>query len=326
LQTKPDFPIKVHPESNSIDVLWAEPRYRQQLQSQVQFESINTNKSGGGAPIRAAPLRRERFTFDEVFIAESNIDRLTTLFKFRIRRALNNNRRNMIIALATPQCFHVGSSGIGAGIDKGHKSRGAAYQEDKKSSRSARSTSSTIEPPIELLLGTEGGAGLLSTAVAELFSYLHDLDLPLEVRGQKKNITPSTHGTHGHGTPAAVIIDKPSQRIENVAVGSSTMDANSLLPPRLSRSVDVLRGRLFLSMAVVSSSVSSPSVVSDLLLKRSDASSSHKRRAPSHRNKQGSKDIAEVNLGDLTRIEVHSSTDFERGMSVCTKSHRCKCI
>ena len=92
-------------------------------------------------------LRRERFIFDNVFVGVHAMLRLSLSLRQKTRICLESARNLLIISM-------------GCG---------------EPSSSSSSSIALSIEPPVSLLVGGEGGTGLISIVLDEVFRYIKPL-------------------------------------------------------------------------------------------------------------------------------------------------------
>ena len=90
-------------------------------------------------------LRRERFIFDNVFVGVHAMLRLSLSLRQKTRICLESARNLLIISMG---CGEPSSSS---------------------------SIASSIEPPVSLLVGGEGGTGLISIVLDEVFRYIKPL-------------------------------------------------------------------------------------------------------------------------------------------------------
>ena len=104
----------------------------------VWRENKGTLTAIGGS---ATTLRRERFTFDDIFAGPAAYGRLAVYTRLRTRQALMT-RRSLTTLTVAAGLKSVEGSGDGT----------------------------TMEPPVSVVLGDAGGAGLVSTTVDEIFA------------------------------------------------------------------------------------------------------------------------------------------------------------
>jgi hypothetical protein len=106
------------------------------------------------APHEQAILRRERFQFDSLYAGNGSIKKLSSLVRDRVQRAVSGNRSLVFLCLSCGE--------------------------------TALDCASSLEPPLNILYGSKGGTGVISTAVSTIMTALNPKSAPLN----KKN-TPS---------------------------------------------------------------------------------------------------------------------------------------
>lgn len=137
----------------------------------------NTQKSQpihsatGGNASTASTLRRERFTFDDIYAGPSACERLMVYSRLRTRQALLYHKPSLVFL--TTVC------GEDANIyNRRH--------------RNTIIDSNTIEPPVAIVLGDNGDMGLISVVISEIFTtlpHLQSKETQLANRFERKTIS-----------------------------------------------------------------------------------------------------------------------------------------
>lgn len=163
-----DYPIRVDTQVATVDVVWREKRY----------EMGGMWKCSDPLNRGASVLRRERFQFDDIFWGPQGAIKLGGTSRQRAVDAITRNTDLCFICLA------------------------AGERGDKKNSRGL------MDPPMALLLGDQGGQGLVSAVVDEMFRYLGQTAQP------PSHLMPSMETSYGRsaqtmqtsGVTASVIL------------------------------------------------------------------------------------------------------------------------
>jgi hypothetical protein len=117
-------------ENCTLDVVWREKH--------VAGETFRFSRGDAGMSARSSTLRRERYSFDDVFTGTYAMENMCTYAKKRTKTALQNGRGVAYMSLAGGE----------------YGGSGASY----------------LEPPMAMLLGDCGGQGLMSAVAEEIFS------------------------------------------------------------------------------------------------------------------------------------------------------------
>ena len=143
-----EFPIRVDAERNTVDIVWREDR---STTSPRGFEATIPPPSPHPSSITTSSssyyrsnntLRRERFSFHDVYAGPSAIDKLDTKVRLWTRQALLSGRDLNIICCA---CGEEASAGL--------------------------------TPPMAMAIGDRGHAGIVPAIVEEAFNFLADVVL-----------------------------------------------------------------------------------------------------------------------------------------------------
>ena len=163
-----DYPIRVDTQVATVDVVWREKRY----------EMGGRWKSSDPLSRGASVLRRERFQFDEMFWGPTGAVRLGGNSRQRAVDAISRN---------TDLCFICLAAG-----EKGDENK----------------TRGLMDPPMALLLGDQGGQGLVSAIVDEIFRYLCQTVQPPAhlMPSMETSYGRSAHAMQSSGVNASVIL------------------------------------------------------------------------------------------------------------------------
>ena len=187
--------MRVDVENLYCDVVWREYKHTHQvispgIHSVTTANILSPSKhrvNHPGTPgiytsNAASVLRRERFSFDDIFAGPTAFGRLAAYTRLRVRQTLLYNKPSLVFLC------------VGCGEDAALYSR---YQE-------GHPHASSIEPPAAVLLGDSGGQGLIATAVEEIFTslpYLHRreaMDMYARPGKASGNISSSKARSHTH--------------------------------------------------------------------------------------------------------------------------------
>jgi len=190
----------VDAESCYADVVWREyrphtnPNTHSNANANANYKSIHS--ATGGNASTASTLRRERFSFDDIYAGPSAFDKLTSYSKLRTRQALLYHKPSLVFL--TTVC------GEDANIyNRRHMN--------------TILDSNLIEPPVALVLGDGGGLGLAAVVISEIFvtlPHLHTKETHVLNRFEKKTISntnkykyrnnsnniPNINNTHTNGS------------------------------------------------------------------------------------------------------------------------------
>lgn len=156
-----DYPVRVDTEAQAVDVVWREVRIGEAAMhawgSSPFASPASANRSGitverGSSASRNTVLRRERFSFDDIFHGPTADGRLAMYCRQRARKALEAGRNLTFLCLG---CGDVPTGG-----------------------------ESAVEPPISTLLGGGGGTGLISSVVDEIFRFITPLSVSMRESGK----------------------------------------------------------------------------------------------------------------------------------------------
>lgn len=211
-----DYPIRIDAQVATVDIVWREKRY----------EMNGMWRNGDPLSRGASVLRRERFQFDEIFLGSPGVVKLGGNCRQRAVEALQQNIDLCFISLAAGD------------IDQ------------------ARRNGSLMEPPMALLLGDQGGQGLISAVVDEIFRYLGHAMPPAR-------IVPSSDSSFGRaaaqsvqmsGVTASVVLSAVmlcNGHISDLLASSSGFDVGGATVRRLQDGRNILHnvGRLRLHSA-----------------------------------------------------------------------------
>lgn len=211
-------------------------------------------------------LRRERFIFDNVFVGVHAMLRLSLSLRQKTRICLESARNLLIISMG---CGEPSSSS---------------------------SIASSIEPPVSLLVGGEGGTGLISIVLDEVFRYIKPLTSQL--RSDPSRYLESHQHQHPH-------------------VGSSNKKRSTSLSSSSSSSFIGLQNTYeqFATKVILSAVIVSDGEMYDLLDTSSKESNGQHKRDDVTKNKiavRKRKSDGKYMLFNASKIQLQSTADFDR--------------
>ena len=209
-------------------------------------------------------LRRERFIFDNVFVGVDAMLRLSLCIRQKTRMCLESARNLLIISL-------------GCG----------------KSSSSSSLEASSIEPPVSLLVGGEGGTGLISIVLDEVFRHIKPLTSQL--RSDPSRYSAKHHHHHHVGS-------------SNKKHSTSLSTSSSFIG--LQNTYEQFTTKVILSAVIVSDGE-----MYDLLDNSSKASSGQQRRDGVTKDKitvRKRKSDGKYMLFNASKVQLQSTADFDR--------------
>ena len=240
-------------------------------------------------------LRRERFIFDDVFVGKDAMIRLSVFIRQKTRLCLESARNMVIISVGCGDVSSLSSSSLVS---------------------SPLPPTSCVEPPVSLLIGGEGGSGLISTALDEIFRYIKPLTTQLRSNPSKHHLDNHTNGGPNMNT------SRSRPHSSSPYPSSSSSSSSSTTFHGLRQTYEQFTAKVLLSVVVISngeiydllassttssSSTTTTNIDKQLAVQNSSNNISNNKISVRRRKSDGSYILCNASM-----IQLQSTADFDR--------------